>query len=233
MKVSFSKISSLFIISVFVISGCSSDALDCTAGTSCDDDNSDTYNDVFDADCLCAGTLDVFTDPRDGQMYNTVKIGNQTWMVENLNFIPSSGDFWCYSDNAFGCSIYGRLYDWETAQSVSPDGWHLPSLAEWTTLINHYGGEDVASGPLKEAGLSHWNTPNTGSTNSSGFTALPGGERGNNGAFLDVGEYGNWWTSDELDATKANSIYMYFENDDVESSAKDKERGISVRCIRD
>jgi uncharacterized protein (TIGR02145 family) len=128
-------------------------------------------------------TTGEFTDSRDGQVYKWVKIGNQVWMAENLNYeTPNS---WWYDNNSANGDIYGRLYTWAAAmngesssnsvpsgvQGVCPDGWHLPSDAEWTVLTDYLGGESVAGGKMKEAGTVHWNSPNTGATNSSGFTA--------------------------------------------------------------
>ena len=89
-------------------------------------------------------------------------------MAENLNY--KSG-----SDFADKPEVYGRLYSWEVAQRVCPTGWHLPTDAEWTTLTDYLGGKNVAGGKLKETGTEHWFSPNTGATNESGFTALPGG----------------------------------------------------------
>ncbi len=116
----------------------------------------------------------------DGNNYATVQIGSgksvQTWMAENLNYI--TGNSWCYNDNTSNCDIYGRLYDWQTALGACPSGWHLASDAELTALTDFLGGVWIAGGKMKETGTAHWFSPNYGATNSSGFTARPGGWRG-------------------------------------------------------
>jgi uncharacterized protein (TIGR02145 family) len=118
------------------------------------------------------------TDPRDTQVYKTVKIGSQWWIAENLNY-PADSGCWCYNDSCgkYG-SIYGRLYNWKAACKSCPHGWHLPSADEVITLIDYLGGELVAGGKLKstgtiEEGNGLWHSPNTGATNESGFGALP------------------------------------------------------------
>jgi hypothetical protein len=88
-----------------------------------------------------------FTDSRDGQTYQTIKIDNQVWMAENLNYRTSSGS-WCYDNSSDNCEKYGRLYTWETAKGVCPSGWHLPSTKEWSVLIANLGGKDVAGRKL-------------------------------------------------------------------------------------
>ncbi len=173
-----------------------------------------------------------FTDSRDGQTYNTIKIGNQLWMAENLNYYTSSGS-WCYDNNSSNCSTYGRLYDWETALTVAPASWHLPTDAEWTTLINSLGGESVAGGKMKETGTSHWNSPNTGATNESGFTALPGGRRSSDGSFHYLGSNAHFWSATEHDASYAWSRYLYCNSADVTRNYHDKSRGFCVRCVKD
>jgi uncharacterized protein (TIGR02145 family) len=143
------------------------------------------------------------------QTDKTVKIGEQTWMAENLNvgtfrngdLIPQAktdaewlraseqGEpAWCYYDNASkNGKIYGKLYNWyavNDARGLAPKGWHVPSDEEWTTLADYLGGEDIAGGKLKERNTKHWLIPNEGATNESGFTALPGGYRNFNGTYF-------------------------------------------------
>ncbi len=93
----------------------------------------------------------IFTDHRDGKCYKWIKIGSQIWMAENLNYLSSSGS-WCYDDLISNCNIYGRLYDWETAMTACPIGWHLPSSEEWESLTLYLGGKKVAGGKMKETG---------------------------------------------------------------------------------
>ena len=157
-----------------------------------------------------------FTDPRDGNVYKTVTIGNQVWMAENLKYLPwvaepgqsSSTSSYYYVYGYTGTSVpaakatsnystYGVLYNWNAACTSCPWGWHLPSDAEWTHLTDYLGGQSVAGGKLKETGTSHWNSPNIGATNETGFTALPGGFRNYYGDFNYIGDYGYWWSATE------------------------------------
>jgi uncharacterized protein (TIGR02145 family) len=144
-------------------------------------------------------------------------------------------------------TTYGVLYNWPAAmassasssanpsevQGVCPTGWHLPSDAEWTELIDYLGGEDVAGGKLKEIGTTHWNSPNTGATNETGFTALPGGYRYTDGAFYDMETNGYWWSATEFNAALARYREMDFYSISVNRPTYFKELGVSVRCMRD
>ena len=125
------------------------------------------------------GGTGTFTDPRDGQTYNTVEIGSQTWFSENINYAMT--DSWWYDNSSANGDIYGRLYKWYPALTACPSGWHLPTDEEWTILTDFLGGENVAGGKMKEVGTTLWDSPNNGATNESGFTALPGGYRNTNG----------------------------------------------------
>ena len=131
---------------------------------------------------------------------------------------------------------YGRLYTWHAAtdsRGLCPTGWHLPTDAEWTTLTTYLGGESVAGGKMKEAGTTHWNSPNTSADNSSGFTALPGGYRGDFGAFSYIGGYGLWGSATEANASYAWYRNLYYYNSDASRSLSYKYYGFSVRCVRD
>jgi uncharacterized protein (TIGR02145 family) len=142
---------------------------------------------------------------------------------------------------------YGVLYNWTAAmdgetsdttnpsgiQGVCPTGWHLPSDAEWTELTDYLGGTSTAGRKLKETGTTHWNSPNTGATNETGFTALPGGSRGNSGTFLGIGGDGCWWSATENDATFAWYLEVTYIFSDVFRSSNYKDVGFSVRCVRD
>jgi len=144
-------------------------------------------------------------------------------------------------------NTYGVLYNWPAAmngaassttnpsgvQGVCPDGWHLPSDAEWTELTDYLGGTSIAGGKLKETGTTHWNSPNTGATNETGFTALPGGYRyHNDGDFYDVGNLGRWWSATENNYY-AWYRYMNYNYSIVYRDYYNKELGYSVRCVRD
>ena len=121
---------------------------------------------------------ETFTDSRDGKVYNIIEIGSQTWMAENFAYKPTEG-YWAYNNEENNVSTYGYLYTLETAKSICPEGWHFPSLDEWNQLFDNLGGTELAGNKMKEAGGAHWNSDDYGNkdiTNSSGFTALPGGK---------------------------------------------------------
>ena len=178
---------------------------------------------------------DQFIDSRDGKTYKTVIIGSQTWMAENLNYDAGSG-CWIYDNNPSYAEIYGRLYDWETACNVCPDGWHLPSRDDWKELKNFLGGD--LGGKLKEEGTIHWNSPNTGATNESGFTALPGG-RGwysyttDNDKFVGMGNRAYFWTTWELSTFSAIARELSYDHDGASNNSNEKFYGHSVRCVKD
>ena len=169
-----------------------------------------------------------FTDSRDGKTYKWVKIGNQTWMAENLNYNASGSK--CYDGNEDNCTRYGRLYNWATAIDVCPSGWHLPSDEEWTILENHIGGSSIAGKKLKSS--SGWSEGGDG-TDNYGFSALPGG-RYSEGKFGYAGNYGSWWSTTE---SNANNAYMrtlrYDYSNDILRGAYNKSQFFSVRCLKD
>jgi len=189
----------------------------------------------------------------EGQDYSTVIIGTQCWMTENLNVgIRINGDQemqnnstiekYCHSNNEDNCDIYGGLYPWDEmmqystedgVQGICPNDWHIPTNNEWTILTDFLGGENIAGGKMKEEGYEHWNSPNTGATNSSEFTALPAGNRYSTGAFGSLGGYGVWWSSTEYSGTLSWSRILYYDNDQMRCYYNFyKTRGISVRCIK-
>jgi len=193
------------------------------------------------------------TDSRDSKTYNTVQIGAQCWMAQNLNVgtrIAGSSnqannttiEKYCYSNSDAQCDVYGGLYQWNemmnytttaVVQGICPDGWHLPTDAEWTSLTTYLGRESVAGGKMKETGTTHWVSPNTGATNSSGFTGLPGGYRSSNGAFNNSGYNGTLWSSSENSTTNAWSRFLYYSSANVSRANYAKGYGFSVRCLRD
>ena len=207
-----------------------------------------------------------FTDTRDGKVYQTVVIGTQEWMAENLAYLPSvvspgtgsntTSYYYVYGYDGTNVTdakatsnytTYGVLYNWPAAmagsassnanpsgvQGVCPAGWHLPSDAEWTELTDYLGGKSVAGGKLKETGTTHWASPNTGATNETGFTALPGGSRYNNGNFTNIRYHGGWWSSTEYGTYLAWYRYAGYNFSDVGRLNYGKEVGFSVRCVRD
>jgi uncharacterized protein (TIGR02145 family) len=177
------------------------------------------------------GNTSSFTDPRDGQVYTTRKIGTQVWMTRNLNYAAAGSS--CYDSSESNCATYGRLYDWNTALTVAPSGWHLPSDAEWTTLITYLGGDSIAGGSMKATTL--WLSPNTGATNSSGFAGLPGGGRDNIGGFIHVGEFGSWWssTANQSWPNLSRGVNLAYNFTYIERIDADMTLGFSVRCVKD
>jgi uncharacterized protein (TIGR02145 family) len=121
---------------------------------------------------------------------------------------------------------------WGNVQGICPDGWHLPSDAEFTTLATYLGGVYVAGGKMKETGTTHWTAPNTGATNSSGFTALPGGHRNLNGTFGNVGNLEYYWTTTENTSSIAWTRYLGFSNPYLSTYNYSKAYGFSVRCLQ-
>lgn len=169
-------------------------------------------------------------DERDNKKYRTVKIGSQVWMAENLAYKPRGGNYWRYD-----VKIYGYLYNWETAQNVCPDGWHLPSYAEWSTLINYLGGASVAGGKMKETGTALWDNPNLGATNSSGFSALPSGQCDWEGRIMRIKYDCYYWSSTASYDRRAYGLnLLYFTSEaKFENGLNSKGWGYSVRCIQD
>ncbi len=213
----------------------------------------------------CPGTT--VTDI-DGNVYQTVRIGDQVWTAENLKVthyrngdaIPnvtdysnwfglSTGAYCNYSNNIRYGRIYGRLYNGFAVcdnRGVAPEGWHVPSDAEWKQLEMRLGMSqseaDAAGwrgtgegGKMKEPGLSHWHYPNTGASNTSGFSALPGGYRDYNGSFDYLGNCAWFWSSTESEY----NIYRVWERlldhyySEVSRAFADRHYGFSVRCVRD
>jgi uncharacterized protein (TIGR02145 family) len=204
-----------------------------------------------------SGAITTVTDA-DGNIYNTVTIGTQVWMASNLKVtklndnsaIPQVPDnttwanlstpsyCWYNNDATTNKSTYGALYNWYTVNTgkLCPIGWHVPTDAEWTILTNYLGGLGVAAGKLKEAGTDHWATPNSDATNSTGFTALPGGNRYVNSlgtGFQSIGSMGSWWSSTVYDLTNTwVKIMVYNYSTLSDRNAYDKRQGNSVRCMK-
>lgn len=182
------------------------------------------------ATSLMAQVAGTINDARDGKTYQTVKIGTQTWMAENLNFKTSTGS-WCYDDSIKNCDIYGRLYDLETAVSSCPSGWHLPSDEEWSTLINFLGGDSVAGAKMKSLKL--WIDSSPEVNNSSGFNVLPAGSRANNdGPFYGLGENTYFWSDTDNDFYSAWERCLRGNRTRVSRDADHHTYGYSVRCLK-
>lgn len=174
-----------------------------------------------------------------GNVYTTVKIGSQVWMAENLNTYTQYGS-WATNNNFLSTEIYGRLYNWKTAMNICPSGWHLPSDTEWETLINFLGGDTIAGGKLKSRGTAYWRKPNDGATNSSGFAALPGGDKisyhvGSRQyeSFSYLNDNAFFWSSTQNDRETARYMSLSYLDNDARRGAMNKEVGYSVRCIQD
>ena len=202
------------------------------------------------------------TDNRNSKKYRTVRISNQTWMAENLNYQTTSGS-WCYGDggqtNVDGnlttltpsqiqanCNTYGRLYTWNAAKTACPTGWHLPTRKEWEDLSNLAGtgqklvnwtsGSDTMyywpGAGEKLKAKSGWNSNGNG-TDDFQFSALPGGYRLSNGHFIYAGSYGVWWTATEGGSGNAYRRLMGYGSDATDEIGYDKNFGFSVRCVQD
>ncbi|MCB0670199.1 MAG: fibrobacter succinogenes major paralogous domain-containing protein [Saprospiraceae bacterium] len=191
----------------------------------------------------------------DGYRYTTVIIGTQTWMKENLKTskflngdpIPqvfdnttwsslNSGAYTWYENATEKDLDYGKLYNWYAVTDVRklcPVGWHIPTAEDWNTLINFLGGTSQAGGKMKESGLKHWNDPNTGATNESGFSGLPGGLRSFNGTFHFLGISGLWWGTPAGNFGDAYIQALGATSEAVTNYYEDKRTGTSVRCIKD
>ena len=185
------------------------------------------------------GVFNSFTDPRDGKVYKTVRIGDQDWMAENLAFKPDSGIYCAYDFDLSNIETYGYLYDWETAMVVCPAGWHLPSIEEWNELKDYSGGSLDAGRELKttgtiEDGTGLWHAPNICSDNRIGFSALPGGNRiSPHGNFEGQGSAGFWWSATERFAGNAWSLVINNGIPHLANSYSYTDESNSVRCVRD
>jgi uncharacterized protein (TIGR02145 family) len=195
-----------------------------------------------------------FADPRNGQVYSTVLIGSQCWMRENLNigiridgWVDQTNNFiiekYCYNNSDTNCITYGGLYQWDEMmqydttrgkQGICPSGWHLPTDEEWTILISYLGGGSVAGGKMKEAGFVHWAPPNTGASNSSGFTAIPGGYKDSYGLFFLLSSNAYFWSSTQYDYNDTNAWgrYLYYNSEGVDRSYSNQTEGLSCRCVK-
>lgn len=205
---------------------------------------------VFNPNCSYGTLTDV-----EGNVYKTVVIGTQRWMAENLRtthyndgtpifyetvddewaYMTSEGYCWYNNDSVKCFSTYGALYNWYAVNTskLAPAGWHVPSDSEWTVLIDYLGGGYVAGGGIKETDTTHWSSPNSGATDSSGFAALPAGFRSVDGVFAEAG-YTGYWSSVTENSANFNDGYCFFY-DDTRSlrTTQCKNAGFSVRCVCD
>ena len=202
----------------------------------------------------------IFGADYDGNIYKTIQIGNQVWMAENLRTTHySNGDAisstspstlnisskpyphfeWSYGGNDSNVTYYGygKLYTWYSvtdSRNVCPTGFHVPDTTEWNTLITYLGGDSIAGGKMKTAADTvHWLNPNTGATNSSGFSALPGGYRDYFGTFYDKYYHAHFWSSTLIDSSNVWTRTLGDSVKTVIRSSNSKYNGLSVRCVRD
>jgi uncharacterized protein (TIGR02145 family) len=211
-------------------------------------ENSCGNSDYTDFAILLFTCGDQYTDVRNSQTYNTVLIGTQCWMAENLNIGTridgannqtnnSTTEKYCYNDDDANCDTYGGLYQWdemmqyvttEGTQGICPDGWQLPTDTEWTTLTDYLGGSSIAGEKMKST-YGWYNNGN--GTNTSGFTGLPGGYRGSD-VFYRLGQFGFWCSSSEYSGTSAWHRYLYYNDGQVWRDYGFKTNGFSVRCLK-
>lgn len=205
--------------------------------------------------CKKDNDADIINDI-DGNAYHTVTIGSQIWLRENLmttklndgtlittetgnnewaslNLSLTPGYCW-YGNNQANKSTYGALYNYAavTTNKLCPAGWHVPSEVEWKNLRDLAGGEPNAGGKLKEKGTVHWNSPNTGATDDFGFTALPSGERYEDGGYVYLGINNNFWSTTIGPGTDPYGVRLYHDGQEFHMSEFHKGRGLSVRCIK-
>jgi uncharacterized protein (TIGR02145 family) len=206
------------------------------------------------------GTCPAALTDIDGNVYTTLQIGSQCWMAENLKVeryrngdnistslsnasweTTTSGAFAVYNNSAAKKAVFGLLYNWfavADSRGLCPGGWHVPADEEWTLLTDFLGGSGVAGGKMKtigtiSAGTGLWQDPNTGATNSSEFSAIPGGSRFANGNYFDRGGYGYFWSSSESSSIVAWSRILTDFSGEAFRTANTKQFGFSVRCLKD
>lgn len=200
----------------------------------------------------------------DGNIYTSITLGTQTWMVENLrttklsngtpiplvsdaagwSALTTPGYCWYGNNETANKAAYGALYNWQAAVNACPTGWHLPSDEEWKTLEQSLGMNNtdanatgwrysaLVGSQLKESGALHWKI-SAGATNSSGFTALPGGDRDSDVGFVDLGNYGFYWSSSADVSSRAWYRRLNDDNGGVHRASSQQVTGYSVRCIKD
>ena len=195
----------------------------------------------------------------DGNTYPTIISDcGQTWTAKNLNVskyrngdvIPQVADFtqwqnlttgaYCwYNNDSSNYWQYGKLYNWyalNDPRGLTPQGWHIPNKNEWTLLQTCLGGDQLAGGAMKEIGTAHWYSPNTGATNSSGFTALAGGIRSSILNFIQFGQTSHWWSSTEtIPSFFASGFYLNYSQASsfIDDEGESENDGYSIRCVKD
>ena len=227
-------------ITFFIILGFSLNSFGQTAGNGLTDIDGNTYNSVI-----------IGTQEWQKENLNVSKYADGTVIpqVTDLNtWLNMLTGAWCYyNNNSVNGPVYGKLYNWyavmgiyDTAslnnpllrKKIAPAGWEVPTDAEWTTLTDYLGGESIAGGKMRESGSLHWLSPNTGASNSSGFSALPGGLRQDFRFFDGMTADGYWWSISEFDTTTAWCRYLVWVSVDIMRFSDTKISGFSVRCLK-
>ena len=208
---------------------------------------------IFNPDLTYGTMFDI-----DGNSYRTITIGDQIWMAENLRTtkyrngdnmpnINSNSEWVALTSGGYSnydnetdldkLATNGSLYNWFAVsdnRNIAPEGWHVATYDEWTELANYLGGITVSGGKSKESGNSHWNSPNTGANNSSGFTALPTGRREyTDGSFINIGFNGFWWSSTAYNPDYSWYFQLNYDTEYINAANFHKQYGFSVRCVRD
>jgi uncharacterized protein (TIGR02145 family) len=191
----------------------------------------------------------------EGNRYNTVRIGTQIWMAENLKttmyndgteipLVANSSDWkslttpgycWYNNDMASNKDVYGALYNGFTVTTgkLCPTSWHVPTWEEWQQLSEFSGDTITGGGKLKETGTTHWLAPNKGATNSTGFNALPSGIRYFEGSFTAILHFTGFWSSTDVGTDDESFLSLYFGDASAIMNHTSRNNGLSVRCIRD
>lgn len=200
----------------------------------------------------------------EGNIYHTVKIGDQIWLQENLRTkkyrngksiikksknndwtINKSGAYTIYANDSIKENAFGLLYNWYAVANPSglcPVGWHVAKDSEWNQMVKYLDNyadttdlkrvqSEVAGGQLKEIGITHWASPNTGATGTANFYGYAGGNCGPNGQYNDVGAYGYWWTSKSSTNGEAYGRLLSYFNSNIDRFKTTKNLGFSVRCV--
>ena len=178
-----------------------------------------------------------FKDPRDGKIYRVVKIGNQTWMAQNLNY--KTGDSYCYDGDDVNCIKFGRLYAWKAALKACPTGWRLPRDKEFEMLMKTVGGkqDEEAEGVWYDAGVKlkstiGWNENGNGD-DAFGFLVLPAGSRNDEGLSSGMGNDAFFWSSTKIGSSNAIDMYLGFDDNHAYLSNYSRKHAFSVRCVKD
>ncbi len=181
---------------------------------------------------LTAQDYDVFMDPRDGTAYQSVRIGQQVWMAENLKYAAESSRAMYPNDSPL-VEVFGRLYCWEVALEVCPEGWRLPSEEDLDLLADHLGGASVAGASMKKAST-YWSSKIEEPSNSSGFSGMPGGylEDPSDSSYPFMGDMGFFWSATEKSRSEGKFKYLKIDSDQFKTGSGPKESGMSVRCVK-